>query len=162
MIKKKRVEIFKTCWTNYLLMKKQMKSLIWITRIKQKHNDELTFKWIVIQSWWHEFRRKLEMLCYLNEKSIIFIDDCKKSKKCIWMIYLRMSIDWFRSTRQIERAIKFSTETTTTMMNSWHFVIVCYIKNWYVKRQYEWCRLVYKSFVDDVIICYAWSEDWII
>ena len=79
-----------------------------------------------------------------------------------WILIANEMNDWLRSTRQIERTIKSSIETTTTMMNSWHFVIVCYIKNWYVKKQYEWCRLVYKSSVDDAIICYAWNEDWII
>ena len=34
--------------------------------------------------------------------------------------WVSVADDWLRSTRQIERTIKLSTMTATTMMNSWH------------------------------------------
>ena len=138
--KKKRAEILKICWVNYLLMKKQMKSLNWIARIRQKFNNELTFKRVVIESWQFEFKRKLKMFNYLKEKSVVFIENCKNIEKTwlncsfsneYWLLMKKWTID-YRSTNN-----KVFDDDNEKNINE---QMICVqsaklFENWYVKKQ---------------------------
>ena len=101
---------------------------------------------------------------YLNEKSNVFVENCKKKRKLIeififnWMFVVD---DWFRSTRQIEKIIKFSTMTTTTIINNWYFKIVCYFENWYVKNNVEkmfYCLSIRNRMHFDQNVWNVWNQ----
>ena len=141
-----------------------MKSLNWTVRIRQKFDDKLTFKCVVIERWQHEFKRKLEMLNYLKKKSIVSIENCKESKKRDWMIHFQMNIDcWWkwmidcRSRRQSNDNQIFdcdrekNTDEQLTCIQSAKL-----FENWYVKKQkmMSFC-LRTDHRLNDVINCYA-------
>ena len=143
-------------------MKKQMKSLNWIARIKQKFDNELTFKCVVIERWQHEFKRKFEMFSYLKKKSIVFIENCKKSRKRDWMIHFQVSIDcWWKwmidvIARQIEKAIKFSIATRREYW--WSVDLNTRLIEELICRETMWMmssRLHTNHRLNDAINCYA-------
>ena len=163
--KKKRIEIFKTCWTSYLLMKKQMKSLNWIVRIKQKLNNELTFKRVVIESWQFEFKRKLKMLNYLKEKSVAFIENCKMSKKRDWIVHFQMNFDcWWKNKRLIidRQTVKFSTTTTRKiLMSKWLAYRMQNCSKIDTLKNKKWCRFVYVQIIVWMMLSIVMRKVWI-
>ena len=137
-------------------MKKQMKSLNWIVRIKQKFDDELTFKCVVIERWQHEFKRKFEMFNYLKKKSIVFIENCKKSRKRDWMIHFQMNIDrWWKWMIDFDRHVRSRKQRNFRLRQR---------RQWWVIDILESCaisRIDTSKAIDDVdLFTYKSSFEW--
>ena len=132
---------FQNNWTNFLLLKKQMKSLNWNcsnqTKIQMWIDIQMRRHWAMTMRISTKTRNALNIWMKNQSSLLKIVEKMKNLIEILIFNWIFVVNDWFRSTRQIERAIKFSTTTTTRiMMSSWFDRLNTKLfENWYVKRQ---------------------------
>ena len=159
--REKRIEVFKTCWTNYLLMKRQMKSLSWScsnqTKIQMWIDIQVRRHWAMTMRISTKARDALNI--WMRNQSLL-LRIVKKMRNLIEILifnWVFVADDWLRSIRQSNDNQIFDCDREKNIDEQLTCIQSARLfEDWYVKRQrmMSFC-LRTNHRLNDAINCYA-------